>query len=172
MSQDGHLNSSDHPSWIVRLYQSILNLANTIYPSRARRAWEWCDLESTPATIRRTCQDVLSKQWTRCLFPLQSASPAVIACKALADVIDEVHALDPRSLEVFEFAAGSGGPTAIFEQQINRRRLKDGMSPIEFRISDLLPNPAGWHEHVAQSDHLTVVEESVDATDPPPFARR
>jgi hypothetical protein len=172
MSQDYHSASLDHPPWVIRIFQSVSSLANSIYPPRARRAWEWCDFESTPAIIRRTCQDVLSKQWTRCLFPLQSASPAVIACKALADVIDEVHALDPRPLEVFEFAAGSGGPTPVFEQQINRRRRKDDMSPIEFRISDLLPNSTAWQKHIAQSGHLTVIEESVDATDPPPLARR
>lgn len=104
-------------------------------------------------------------------MPFQFQSPAVTASQGLADVIQEVAALDARDLEVFEFAAGSGGPTPVFEQQINRRRVEDGKPPLEFRISDLYPNPAAWEAHASQ-EHLTVVEEPVDAIEPPAFARR
>ena len=162
-------------SWtysLVWLHQTILDLSNTVYPLRARRAWEWCDFDSTPVQVRQTCQNILTKQWTRKLVPLQFASPAVTASKELAEIINKVSDFNARPLEVFEFAAGSGGPTPVFEQQINEDRLKKGLSPLEFRISDLYPNPAAWKDHTAKSEHLTVVEEPVDATKPPAFARR
>jgi hypothetical protein len=105
-------------------------------------------------------------------MPLQFESLAVTACKGLAKVISEVSKADSRDLEIFEFAAGSGGPTPLFEQQINKERVREGLSPLKFRISDLYPNASAWKEHTSQSDHLTVVEEAVDATKPPAFARR
>jgi hypothetical protein len=173
-SQTSHPVTSTS-SWtplLVWLHQSVLNLSNTVYPLRARRAWEWCDYDSTPQKVRQTCQNILTKHWTRTIWPLQFASPAVTACKELAEVIREVDGLDTRDLEVFEFAAGSGGPTPVFEQQINEIRQKESKSPLEFRISDLYPNPTAWKEYTAQTEHLTVIEEPIDATKPPAFARR
>ena len=173
-SQIPHPATSTSPwtTLLVWLHQSVLDLSNTVYPLRARRAWEWCDYDSTPQNVRQTCQNVLTKQWTRTIRPLQSASPAVTACKELAEVIKEVDGLDTRALEIFEFAAGSGGPTPVFEQQINDNRLKENKSPLEFRISDLYPYPVAWKEYTAQSEHLTVIEEPVDATEPLALARR
>jgi hypothetical protein len=158
-------------TWLVWLHQSILDLSNTVYPPKARRAWEWCDYESTPLKVRQTCQNVLTKQWTR-QIPLQYDSPAITACEQLTRVIDEVSQLDKRELEVFEFCAGSGGPTPVFEQKINESRTKSGASPLRFCISDLHPNPAAWKEHTSKSEHLRVIEESVNAIDPPAYARR
>jgi hypothetical protein len=166
------LQSSSWTLQLVWMSENLSSLANIVFPWRAYRAEEWCDYDSTPLTIRQTCQNVLTKQWTRKLEPLQRKSPAVTACEQLAEVIDDASRLVQGELEVFEFCAGSGGPTPVFEQQINESRRTAGDAPLHFCISDLHPNPAAWREHTSRSEYLSVIEESVDATNPPACARR
>jgi hypothetical protein len=71
---------------------------------------------------------------------------------------------------VFEFCAGSGGPTPIFEKLINQHRANLNQPPLQFSISDKFPNLKAWEEHTAASNHLRTIKESVDAADPPSVA--
>jgi hypothetical protein len=158
--------------WIHRILSGISSFPSIPCTPKAYRAAEWCDYNSTPTTIRQACQNVLTKQWTRTLPLFQHQSPAVTACSQLSDVIQATGQLDEGPLEVFEFCAGSGGPTPVFEQQINEDRRRESVPPLQFYISDLHPNPAAWKEHTSKSEHLRVIEEAVDATNPPVYARR
>ncbi|KAJ4297884.1 hypothetical protein N0V90_005783 [Kalmusia sp. IMI 367209] len=135
---------------------------------RSRRYFEWCDLYWTPDVVRHTCQDILTLEWTRQLSHIQPASPAFTAAESLANVIYEVDKVDDqRELEVFEFCAGSGGPTPVFERLINQHRRSLGDRPIYFSISDKWPNHEAWKNIENSSAWLTLVNESVDAIDPP-----
>lgn len=102
---------------------------------------------------------------------LQPAPPAKIAAKRLESVLREVHEKDAEhDLEVFEFCAGSSGPTPTFERLINKYRHSRGENPIRFRISDMYPNPQAWQKLRGSSQWLDVVEQSVNAIDPPDMA--
>ena len=71
-----------------------------------------------------------------------------------------------RDLEVFEFCAGSSGPTPTFERLINTHRMSRREKPIRFRISDKYPNLQAWKKLRTSSDWLDFVESPVDAVDP------
>lgn len=137
---------------------------------KAYRAWEICDFSWTPDIIRYTCQDVLTKQWIRKINYIQVASPAFTASERLAPIVQMVSDIDERELEVFEFCAGSGGPTPIFEELINRDRQSKGLPPLQFSISDKYPNFRTWEKYKFRSNSLRAISESVDATNPPPVA--
>ncbi|PVI06833.1 hypothetical protein DM02DRAFT_409437 [Periconia macrospinosa] len=154
----------------VKFLASALSFVDFVCTPRAIRAPEWCDFESTPNRIRSICQDILTKQWTRRLPFIQFASPAEVACGQLASVIEEMGRRDNRKLEVFEFCAGSGGPTPVFEKLINQHRAGLNRAPLQFSISDKYPNLEAWNRHTEKSDNLRVIEESVDAAAPPSVA--
>ncbi|KAF2636475.1 hypothetical protein P280DRAFT_152198 [Massarina eburnea CBS 473.64] len=164
---DPQLSGSRRIYDLIGRFMGVFNFLST---DKAFRAREWCDLDSTPVRVRQTCQNVLTAQWTRHLCMVQPASPAEIACGQLARVIDEVAELDDRELEVFEFCAGSGGPTPFFEKIINEHRTYSQKAPLQFSISDICPNPEAWKGLVKKSKHLRTIEESVDAAAPPTVA--
>lgn len=125
---------------------------------RAWRVFEWCDIYWTFDVIRYTCQDILTKEWTRQVPFVQPASPAFTSALRLAHVLHEISDLDEnRDLEVFEFCAGSGGPTPTFEQLINQHRRSIGEQPIHFKISDLYPNLEAWQKLEGSSPWLSTL---------------
>lgn len=85
-------------------------------------------------------------------------------------VVNRVARSCNGNLEVFEFCAGSGGPTPAFEKLINESRVQQGDHPILFSISDKYPNIDAWSEYATGSSYLRVISESVDAVDPPSIA--
>jgi hypothetical protein len=139
--------------------------------NKSIRGFEICDFPSTPDVIRQTCQDILTREWTH-LVPfvpfIQPAPPAVTAAKGLDSVIREVYEKDTgRNLKVFEFCAGSSGPTPTFERLINQHRVIKGEPPIQFTISDLYPNQKAWDQLKDSSQWLDFETEPVDAINPP-----
>jgi hypothetical protein len=125
----------------------------------------------TPKIVRQCCQNQLVQNWTRKLPLLQKKSPAETASRYLETIINEVEAKDRTPLNVIDFCAGGGGPTPIFERLINARRTQNGgKPPLQFLLTDLYPNIPAWEAHAKKSDNLTYIEESVDATQPPPSA--
>lgn len=143
----------------------------------SRKAWrlfEVCDFSITPDKIRFTCQDILTTEWTQQvpLFSfIQPAPPAFTAAKRLDSVIREVFEKDKNSdLDVFEFCAGSSGPTPTFERLINQHRASQGERPIRFTISDLWPNHKAWKRLRGSSKWLDFEDSPVDAINPPPKA--
>lgn len=120
--------------------------------------------------IINTCQNTLTKQWTRKIPLVQLYPPAFTACWQLTDIVNEVASMAASRLEIFEFCSGSGGPTPVFERLINRDRASKGEEPLQFTISDLHPNPKAWMEHTASSKHLRVIDYPIDAADPPTVA--
>ncbi|KAF2447287.1 hypothetical protein P171DRAFT_355674 [Karstenula rhodostoma CBS 690.94] len=152
----------------------MLEKFNPIVWNRSIRWFEICDFPSTPDIIRRTCQDVLTREWTQKvpLFTfLQPAPPAFTAAKGLDSVIREVYEKDTeRNLEVFEFCAGSSGPTPTLEKLINQHRLDNNERPIQFTISDLYPNQEAWDRLRGSSEWLSFEDNPVDAISPPPKA--
>lgn len=95
----------------------VLSLFNFITTSRAIRAPEFCDFDSTPGRIRELCQDILTDQWTRRLPLLQTATPAEVACGQLASVINELSILGKHELKVsgMFFSRTSLGDTCYAE---------------------------------------------------------
>lgn len=71
---------------------------------------------------------------------------------------------------MFEFCAGSSGPTPTFERLINRYRTTKDERPVQFRISDKYPNLQAWRRLRGSSSWLDFVDVSVDAIDPPDMA--
>jgi hypothetical protein len=155
-------------SSLFRFLAGMLYKLDPVVTRKAYRAMEWCDLDNTSDYIRHTCQNVLARQWTRRLPLLQPASPAITAGRELAAVIEEANSMLDRELEVFEFCAGSGGPTPIFERLINGQRHEADLPPVHFCISDKYPNPEAWRVHA--SPYLRPIHESVDAVNPPLIA--
>ena len=168
---------------------------NILSSKKAWRLFEWCDFSWTPEIIRYvslyivdselswsdlglfisryTCQDILTNEWTQqANVPflhgqLQPAPPAHVAASGLESVIREVFNMDVRrDLEVFEFCAGSSGPTPTFERLINTYRTSRREKPIRFRISDKYPNLNAWKKLRTSSDWLDFVDSPVDAVDP------
>jgi len=165
--------SRPSPGLYCTMTSSIATLVGKfdfVLTKRPWRIFEWCDLSWTPDIVRHTCQDILAIEWTRKLPFVQMASPAFTAAEPLANVIDAVAGMSERELEVFEFCAGSGGPTPVFERLINQHRRSCALNPIQFNISDKYPNPSAWKRHTDSSDWLTSIEEPVDAMDPPDMA--
>lgn len=158
--------------WNLQKVADCINLFNFPITEHAIRALEWCDEPFMPAVIRETCQNVLTKQWGRKLPLIQANSPAYLACKQLMPHLDDISTAGKWDLEVFEFCAGSGGPTPIFSRLINQHRASRGQKPLHFSISDKYPNPEAWKQFVKDSNNLTAVFEPVDAIEPPPIALR
>lgn len=158
----------------LRLVCALLEKLDPIVWRRSFRLFEICDFPSTPDIIRKTCQDVLAREWTNRvpLFKfLQPAAPAFTAAKGLDSVIREVEKKDPeRNLEVFEFCAGSSGPTPMFERLINQHRMNSNEHPIRFTMSDLYPNKDAWDRLMGTSEWLRLEYEPVNAISPPPSA--
>ena len=172
-----------------------METVNILSSKKAWRLFEWCDFSWTPEIIRYvslyivdselswsdlglfisryTCQDILTNEWTQqANVPflhgqLQPAPPAHVAASGLESVIREVFNMDVRrDLEVFEFCAGSSGPTPTFERLINTYRTSRREKPIRFRISDKYPNLNAWKNLRTSSDWLDFVDSPVDAVDP------
>lgn len=129
--------------------------------------------------LRHTCQDILTWQWTRQVYiplyffrcEIQPATLAFTAARSLETVIREVFDKAPeRDVEVFEFCAGSSGPTPTFEQLINKHRMSKNERPVMFRISDKFPNLHAWSKLRGISNWLDFVDMPVDAIDPPSVA--
>ncbi|KAL5398886.1 hypothetical protein PMIN06_002887 [Paraphaeosphaeria minitans] len=158
----------------LRFICAILEKFDPIAWRRSFRFYEICDFPSTPDIIRRTCQDVLTREWTRYvpLFTfLQPAPPALTAARGLDPVIREVYAKDAeRSLEIYEFCAGSSGPTPMFERLINQHRVNNNEHPIRFTMSDLYPNREAWDRLMGTSAWLGLEYDPVNAISSPPKA--
>ncbi|KAL5376109.1 hypothetical protein DPSP01_010702 [Paraphaeosphaeria sporulosa] len=158
----------------LRFICAIFEKFDPIVWRRSFRFYEICDFPSTPDIIRRTCQDVLAREWTRHvpLFTfLQPAPPALTAAKRLESVIREVCDKDPeRNLEIYEFCAGSSGPTPTFERLINQHRVNMKEPPIRFTMSDLYPNREAWDGLMGTSEWLSLEYDPVNAISPPPKA--
>lgn len=117
---------------------------------------------------------MLAREWTQkvpLVTFLQPGPPAFTAAKGLDSVIREVYEKDTeRNLEVFEFCAGSSGPTPIFERLINQHRLDNHEPPIQFTMSDLYPNREAWDRLRGTSQWLSLEDNPVNAISPPPKA--
>ncbi|KAJ4356193.1 uncharacterized protein N0V89_004223 [Didymosphaeria variabile] len=165
------------PDWLYRKALPIcvrIERYNPVLLKKALRLFEICDFASTPDVIRGSCQDVLTREWThRVPFApfIQPTPPAFTASKCLDSVIREVYEKDTgRDVKIFEFCAGSSGPTPTFERLINKHRASKGERPIQFTISDLYPNQQAWAQLRGSSQWLDFEDEPVDAIRPPPKA--
>jgi hypothetical protein len=98
-------------------------------------------------------------------FPiLQSIAPCALATRILSSV------LGPRISDFvyIDFASGSGGPTPYFEKELNTKLREEGKEEVHFVLSDISPHVSAWSTVAKQSDNLSYIPQSVDATDAPP----
>lgn len=161
--------------WFYRKALPICTSLEQYHPvlwKKSFRLFEICDFTFTPNVIRETCQDILTTEWTSRVpffhYFIQLEPPAFTAAKRLDSVIREIYEKNTeRVLDVFEFCAGSSGPTPMFERLINQHRTSNGEQPIRFTLSDLYPNHQAWEQLAGSSPWLDFEHTPVDATDPP-----
>ncbi|PHH91068.1 hypothetical protein CDD83_1813 [Cordyceps sp. RAO-2017] len=114
-----------------------------------------------PRALRQSFQDALTVVWDVDL--LQGLSAARLAASIL---IIELG-VDLPSYSFVDFCAGSGGPTPIIERTINDHLRRNGLSPVQFILTDLHPNNAAWKKLARASPHLTYESSSIDASRAP-----
>ena len=118
-----------------------------------------------PFLIKQCAQNTLEKHWTQRIPFLQKRAPAELA----ADVINEVFATieGADKWKVIDFCSGSGGPTPLIEEHLQRQRARAGRSPVPFYLSDISPNLDAYVSHASHSANLSFIPDPVDATNPP-----
>jgi hypothetical protein len=113
---------------------------------------EWNDLAITPAALRDTIVESLSRslRWGRVMRPLVEPFRAFLDAAGTDEVLD--------------LCSGAGGPAAVLADELGAR----GGAP-HFLLTDLYPRPEAWsavrREHPGVIDF---VEDPVDATAIPP----
>tara|TARA_R110002003_G_scaffold234_5_gene16932 strand:- start:19181 stop:19609 length:429 start_codon:yes stop_codon:yes gene_type:complete len=92
----------------------------------------------------------------------KKGSPATQAC----DLI--LHALGGEGKAAqFTFVdacAGAGGPTPLLEAKMNERLALNGYNPVDFVLTDLWPDIKAWEKISKRSEHISYIEQPVDAT--------
>ncbi|KAG9231197.1 hypothetical protein BJ875DRAFT_127821 [Amylocarpus encephaloides] len=145
-----------------------------------------------PQYLREKVQSCLTLCWTFRAPILQKVSPARLVASTLYDVLGE----EIEKYTYVDFCAGAGGPTPFIEKDLNaqlssasskkspsdktrpKRRSrtaaqsKGGGDGVKFVLTDLHPHIPDWTEASKQSDNLSFVSESVDASNAPASLNR
>ena len=105
--------------------------------------------------------DVLNLVWTVRQPGLQKVSSAETLT---ARVIKIFQGRRIEEYDFIDFCSGSGGPTPMLAEQVNRTRdLHDRR--IQFILTDAKPNVPAWQSIAAKNEDVSYVETPVDATD-------
>jgi hypothetical protein len=112
--------------------------------------FEFNDLSATPAPLRETIVETLSRAlaWGRMMRGLVAPLREFLAAAGTDRVLD--------------LCAGAGGPASILRGEFTRA----GLEPPRFTMTDLFPRVDAWAPLAAHG--LDYVEEPVDATAIPP----
>ncbi|KAK3675044.1 hypothetical protein LTR78_004978 [Recurvomyces mirabilis] len=148
---------------LMTLIQSV----NFQVPFGRWHLFEISDLEYVPSLVKHLCQNTLTAQWTKKLPIIQRQTPAELAANAILDALNTIEDIDSAQWTIIDFCSGGGGPIPVIERHINRHRKLEGKQPIQFRLSDIVPNLDAWMAHASRSDNLSFVPQPVDASFPP-----
>ncbi|KAF4552108.1 Hypothetical protein D9617_11g009570 [Elsinoe fawcettii] len=147
-------------------YDAFQRLLNLKFPYRLH-LFEWCDLWIIPIAIKHHCQVTLTAQWHFRLPILQTDPPTHHATQLLTQILSNINDSTTTPYTIIDFCSGAGGPLPAIERQINTSRKTASLSPIKFRLSDLVPNLEAWIDLASASDHLSFIPQSVNALSPP-----
>ncbi|KAF4467188.1 hypothetical protein FALBO_5971 [Fusarium albosuccineum] len=115
-----------------------------------------------PSSLRVIVQAILSEIWSLKL-PIPSRSPAQIAASRLIQYLNT----SISSWKFFDFCAGSGGPTPIIEDHINRYLRNHNRQEVDFVLADTHPNINAWARVASQKPRITYEGQSVGASQVP-----
>ncbi|KAI4242319.1 MAG: hypothetical protein L6R40_004048 [Gallowayella cf. fulva] len=98
-----------------------------------------------------------------------NGSPSTQACDLLLQALG-----GPEEATRFTFidaCAGAGGPTPLLESTMNARLAASGCQPVNFILTDLWPDIKAWKKITKKSEHITYIDEPIDATKPRTLAK-
>jgi hypothetical protein len=120
-----------------------------------------------PRYLHAKFQDFLTLYWTFHLKGLQPTSPAA----EVASILSRTLSSAVRDYTYVDFCAGAGGPSAFIEKAWNNNHDQShggcADKAVKFILTDLHPHISAWSKAVIGRNHLSFVEEPVDATDTP-----
>jgi hypothetical protein len=122
----------------------------------------WC-----PSWLREHTHRALARMWQT--SNSAKGSPATQACELLLRALG-----GPQKASEFTFVdacAGAGGPTPLLEAKMNEKLTASGYAPVDFVLTDLWPDIKAWQRIIKRSEHISFVEEPVDATKPRRMAK-
>ncbi|KAF2220934.1 hypothetical protein BDZ85DRAFT_22067 [Elsinoe ampelina] len=151
---------------LLYFYDAFERILNLKFPYRLH-LFEWCDLWYVPTTIKHHCQLTFTAQWHHRLPLLQSHPPTHHATHLITQILSNMTDSSTTPYTIIDFCSGAGGPLPAIERTINASRLRSSLPPIQFRLSDLVPNLEAWIPLAAQSEYLSFIPQPVDAVDPP-----
>ncbi|KAL9014869.1 MAG: hypothetical protein Q9173_000487 [Seirophora scorigena] len=99
----------------------------------------------------------------------ENGSPATQACDLLLRVLG-----GPDQATQFTFVdecAGAGGSTPLLEPAMNARLIARGYKPVDFVSTNLWPDVQAWEKITQRSEHVTYIDEPIDATKPRRLAK-
>lgn len=117
----------------------------------------WC-----PSWLREHSHRALARMWRT--SNTSKGSPATQASELLLEAVG-----GPAKASQFTFidsCAGAGGPTPLLESAVNKRLTEAGYSPVNFILTDLWPDHKAWAQIAKRSEHISYIEEPIDATKP------
>ncbi|KAF2432000.1 hypothetical protein EJ08DRAFT_586122 [Tothia fuscella] len=120
-----------------------------------------------PAFVRNRCHAVLTAAWTHNFPIIQKSSPAKLAAAMVLRTLEEIGYDDTSKISIVDFCSGAGGPIPTIERLVNEKRAEKGQKPIPFLLTDIRPHLEAWMAACAESDNLSFIPQSVDATNPP-----
>lgn len=117
----------------------------------------WC-----PSWLREHTHRALARMWRA--SNTKRGSPALQASELLLGAIG-----GPKEAAKYTFVdacAGAGGPTPLLEAAVNTQVTAAGHDPVPFVLTDLWPDLKAWEEISKRNDHISYIEEPIDATKP------
>ncbi|KAJ5603245.1 hypothetical protein N7537_006201 [Penicillium hordei] len=115
----------------------------------------WC-----PSWLREHTHRALSRMWQA--SNSNNGSPAAQACDLLLKVLGGSE--QASQFTIVDACAGAGGPTPVLAPTLNAKLIKSGYQPVEFVLTDLWPDIRAWEKIVKRSEHISYIEEPIDAT--------
>lgn len=128
---------------------------------RRIQLFEICDQPWLPHALRERLQTCLTLLWTFRFPGLQPASPASLVSRVLLRLLGS----ELEDCVFVDYCAGAGGPTPWIEKDFNNLLSGRGREA-EFVLSDISPHPRAWKQLAAESPHIHLLRNSVDATRP------
>jgi hypothetical protein len=127
---------------------------------------------------------MLTAAWIHRFPIIQKISPAELAAEMVLRTLDEIGYDGESKISIVDFCSGAGGyyphtcilkigteaslgPVPTIEKLVNEKRTRLGQPPIPFLLTDIRPHLDAWIKVCAESDNLSFIPQSVDATDPP-----
>ena len=115
-----------------------------------------------PEFLKHMVTDVLNLVWTVRQPGLQQATSAEILTTRVIKLFEGRNMADYMFVD---FCSGSGGPTPMIAEQVNRG-LEKSAQHIRFVLTDIKPNIRVWQNLTAKSDNISYIELPINATDP------